>query len=311
MAESEPTPAQDPQEVPPGAAIDVHPGRVAEVGGHEVVRVLPTRARRMVGAWCFADHIGPRYLSANDGESIAPHPHIGLQTVTWLLGGELVHRDSLGSEQLIRPGGLNLMTAGAGVAHSEEGVPGWAGSLHGIQLWVAQPDSTRDLPPAFEHHQALPELAFSNLDATVMVGCFGGAVSPARTDTDHAGVQLTLGLGKALLPLEPTWEYGLIMLSGLGEAEGEKLAPGSLYYLGGGRDELELTTLEEGTAILLGGIPFQERILMWWNFVARGREEVEAAYRQWQRDDRDRFPAVASKLARIPAPRPMWLTSGA
>ena len=310
MDEVEPTPAREWREAPPAAAVDIHPGRVAEVGGHPVVRMLPTRARRMVGPWCFADHIGPRYVSANDGESIAPHPHIGLQTVTWLLGGELVHRDSLGSEQLIRPGGLNLMTAGAGVAHSEEGVPGWTGSLHGIQLWVAQPDSTRDHPPAFEHYGSLPELSVENLDATVMVGNFAGVGSPARADTEHAAVQLTLGLGRALLPLEPSWEYGLIMLSGLAEAEGEKLAPGSLYYLGGRRDELELTTHEAGTAILLGGLPFGERILMWWNFVARGREEIEAAYRQWQRDDRDRFPAVSSKLARIPAPRPTWLTSG-
>ncbi|MDA8262738.1 MAG: pirin family protein [Actinomycetota bacterium] len=297
-----------PSSQPPEATLDVIGGRLAEVGGHEVVRVLPTRARRTVGAWCFADHIGPRYVTENDGENIAPHPHIGLQTVTWLLSGELVHRDSLGSEQVIRPGGLNLMTAGGGVAHSEEGVPGFVGSLHGIQLWVAQPSSTRELSPAFEHHDALPEISLRNAAATVFVGDFGEAGSPARRDTEHAGVQLTLGVGKTLLPLETSWEYGLIMLSGLAEAEGEKLAPGSLYYLGGRRDELEISTLESGTAILIGGVPFQEKVFMWWNFVARSREEVEAAYRQWRRDDRERFPAVSSRLARIPAPRPMWLT---
>lgn len=310
MAGAEPTSGQDAREAPPAAAMDVLAGRVAEVGGHEVVRVLPTRARRIVGAWCFADPIGPRYISANDEENIAPHPHIGLQTVTWLLQGELVHRDSLGSEQLIRPGGLNLMTAGGGVVHSEEGVPGWSGSLHGIQLWVAQPDSTRDLAPAFEHHEALPELTFTNVEATVFVGGFAGAGSPARADTEHAAVQLVLGTGGTILPLEPSWEYGLIMLSGLAEAEGEKLAPGSLYYLGGCRDELGMTVLEAGTAILLGGLPFREKIFMWWNFVARTREEVAVAYKQWSQGDRDRFPAVSSKLARIPAPRPMWLTSG-
>ena len=310
MAEVGPSSAEEAREAPLAAVLDILAGRAAEVGGHEVVRVLPTRARRMVGAWCFADHIGPRYVSADNGEHIAPHPHTGLQTVTWLLAGELVHRDSLGSERIIRPGGLNLMTAGGGVAHSEEGVPGRSGSLHGIQLWVAQPSSTRDLTPAFEHHGALPELTFANLDATVFVGSFAGVASPARADTEHAGVQLALGAGKTLVPLQPAWEYGLIMLSGLAEAEGEKLAPGSLYYLGGGRDELELNTLAPGIAILLGGLPFREKILMWWNFVARTREEITLAYRQWQEDDRDRFPAVASKLARIPAPRPMWLTSG-
>ena len=180
MSGVEPTSGQGAREAPPAAAMDVLAGRVAEVGGHEVIRVLPTRARRMVGAWCFADHIGPRYITANDGENIAPHPHIGLQTVTWLLQGELVHRDSLGSEQLIRPGGLNLMTAGGGVAHSEEGVPGWSGSLHGIQLWVAQPDSTRDRASAFEHHEGLPELTFPNVEATVFVGGFAGAESPGE-----------------------------------------------------------------------------------------------------------------------------------
>ena len=308
MAETDDSVIGSKSQQPPESTFDAIGGRVAEVGGHEVIRVLPTRARRTVGAWCFADHLGPRYVTENDGENIAPHPHIGLQTVTWLLGGELVHRDSLGSEQVIRPGGLNLMTAGSGVAHSEEGVPGFVGTLHGIQLWVAQPSATRELSPAFEHHEDLPELSTLNADATVFVGHFGGAGSPARRDTEHAGVQLTLGNGKTLLPLEPSWEYGLIMLSGLAEAEGEKLAPGSLYYLGGRRDEIEINTLERGIAILIGGLPFEEKIFMWWNFVARSPEEVEAAYRQWQRDDRVRFPAVASRLARIPAPRPMWLT---
>src|SRR6478735_4200762 len=164
--------------------IEITEGRLAEVGDFQVQRVLPYRARRTVGSWCFVDQMGPGAVTAEHGLDIGPHPHIGLQTVTWLLHGEVLHRDSLGSEQVIRPGQLNLMTAGHGVAHAEESPRGGPTELHGAQLWVALPESSRHDPPAFEHHAALPSTEPApGVTVTVLVGSLGGATSRARADT--------------------------------------------------------------------------------------------------------------------------------
>ena len=160
---------------PHAPEVEVLPSRETTVGGVPVRRALPKRQRRTVGAWCFADHFGP--VAAGGGAQdmqIGPHPHSGLHTVTWLVEGELVHRDSLGSEQPIRPGQLNLMTAGHGVAHAEESPPALAGRQHGIQLWVAQPEATRHGPAAFEHHAELPRLDLGGAVATVLVGGLDG-----------------------------------------------------------------------------------------------------------------------------------------
>ncbi|MCU1367276.1 MAG: putative MarR-family transcriptional regulator, partial [Ilumatobacteraceae bacterium] len=155
-----------------------------------------------MGAWCFVDHMGPADVPIGVGSDVGPHPHIGLQTVTWLLEGEALHRDSLGSEQLIRPGELNLMTAGHGIAHAEEGLGARSGRAHGVQLWVAQPDATRNGAPAFEHHDDLPRVEMANGEGSVLVGAFGGAASRARRDTDHFGIDLALRIGAAELALE-------------------------------------------------------------------------------------------------------------
>ncbi len=169
-----------------GPVVDVTPGRLARVGSLPVRRVLPQRPRRTVDSWCFVDHAGPVPVEPRAAFGIGPHPHMGLQTVTWLLAGELLHLDSLGSEQLIRPGQLNLMTAGHGVSHAEE-EPARAGEVHAVQLWVAQPAGTRDGPAAFEHRAELPRLELDRAEGTVLVGDFAGAASPARRDTEHVG----------------------------------------------------------------------------------------------------------------------------
>src|SRR5271166_6831222 len=174
-----------------GPVVDISPGRLTQVGSLPVRRVLPQRPRRTVGSWCFADHVGPVRAEPGGAFGIGPHPHLGLQTVTWLVAGELLHLDSLGSEQLIRPGQLNLMTAGHGVSHAEE-APARAEEVHAVQRWGAQPAATRDEPPAFEHHAELPRLELDHAEAAVLVGGFGGADSPARRDTEHMGVELTL-----------------------------------------------------------------------------------------------------------------------
>jgi hypothetical protein len=233
---------------------------------------------------------------------------MGLQTVTWLVAGELVHHDSLGSVQLIRPGQLNLMTAGHGIAHAEESTGQYDGDLHGIQLWVAQPDATRNAAPAFEHHADLPQLELDRAVVTVLVGAIGETVSPARRDTDHLGAELALGPGQTTVPVDRRHEHALIVLSGSALAGDTLVEPGHLAYLGLDRDEIALTTTADARAILLGGVPFPDPIFMWWNFVARDAAEIDAARAQWQAEEA-RFGTVRSRLDRIAAPTPVWATA--
>src|SRR5690348_5400393 len=194
--------------------VDVWSARDALVGAIRVRRSLPRRERRTVGAWCFADHMGPADVTETNGIDIGPHPHTGLQTVTWLLEGEVLHRDSLGSEQIIRPGQLNLMTAGAGVAHSEEATGAYRGRLHGVQLWVAQPESSRHGPPAFEHHPELPHVRLGGSEATILVGAFADRMSSARADTPLVGVDAVVEVGPTEWPLDTGFEHALLILEG-------------------------------------------------------------------------------------------------
>jgi redox-sensitive bicupin YhaK (pirin superfamily) len=307
-------PAADPTQ------IEITPSRVAEVGGVQVRRALPRRSRRTVGAWCFADHMGP--VSADSagapdglgsvGVQVGPHPHVGLQTVTWLLAGELLHRDSLGSEQEIRAGQLNLMTAGRGVSHAEEQAGRRHREMHGIQLWVAQPESTRHGAPAFEHHAQLPQVEFDATTATVLVGDFAGTASPARRDTNHAGAELDMRPGRSVVPLVAGYEYAIVVLEGAVEFGADhRVVPGELAYLGMGRDELAAATTDGARLLLLGGEPFESPILMWWNFVARTRAEMDSARADWENgaDGTGRFGDTGSVLARIPAPPTPWSSS--
>jgi quercetin 2,3-dioxygenase len=289
---------------PTPACVEVVDSHETVVGEFRVRRALPRRGRRTVGAWCFADHMGPASVTEDRGLDVGPHPHMGLQTVTWLVEGHVLHRDSLGYEQIIRPGQLNLMTAGGGIAHSEEATGQYRGTLEGIQLWTAQPDATRNGDSGFEHHEQLPQVDLPGVDVTVLVGEFDGHRSPARHDTPLVGADLAMH-GGAVIPLRPEWEYALVVLRGAVGIHGQELAPGALGYLGEGRDELHLVGDEGTRVILLGGEPFDEPILMWWNFVARTREEMTQAYRDWQAQS-ERFGQVASPLARIPAPAPHW-----
>ena len=297
------------QDVPPDAGcgsphapeVELLASREASVGGMAVRRALPRRRRRTVGAWCFADHFGPAAPPA--AMQVGPHPHTGLQTVTWLVEGEVLHRDSLGSEQLIRPGQLNLMTAGHGVAHAEERPAGYEGGTHGAQLWVAQPEATRDGPPAFEHHAELPRVAVGDSVVTVLVGEVAGERSPARTDTPLVGAEAATPGGRLVLPLDPAFEHALVVLAGAVVVGGATVGPGALAYLGEGRHGLALDAPEPARLLVLGGRPFAEPIVMSWNFVGRSRDEVDRAAADWNAGH-ERFGTVASSLARIPAPAP-------
>jgi redox-sensitive bicupin YhaK (pirin superfamily) len=285
--------------------MEVIDARESTVGRLTVRRALPTRGRRTVGAWCFADHMGQASVTENSGLDVGPHPHSGLQTVTWLIDGQALHKDSLGSEQVISPGQLNLMTAGNGVAHAEEATGHYRGVLEGIQLWVAQPEATRHGEPAFEHHADLPRVDVAGGTATVLIGDFAGVTSPARRDTALVGIDLNLH-GDSVLPLARDFEYAVIVLHGAVTLYGESIGPGRLAFLGDGLDQLDIAAPEGTRALLLGGEPFESRIEMWWNFVARDRDELAEAYRSWSTDD-GRFGRVDSALPRIPVAAPFWL----
>lgn len=290
---------------PAARVIEVMAARDAVVGTIPVRRSLPRRDRRTVGPWCFLDQMGPVTVTEKQGMDVAPHPHIGLQTVTWLLSGEAVHRDSLGSEQLLRPGELNLMTAGNGVSHSEERTDKTGGQLQGVQLWIAQPERTRHEAPGFEHHGDLPRTAVGPADLTVIVGEWLGLSSPARRDTEHAALDIRLAVGGMTLPLRPEWEHALAVLDGGVEVDGRFVAVGELAYMGTGLDECSLSTRESSRCLLLGGEPFTEAVLMWWNFVARTRGEISEAQRDWSAGA-ERFGHVASRLPRIEVGPPPW-----
>lgn len=280
-------------------------GRHVEVGGLPVTRVLPTKGRRTVGAWCFVDLLGPVDAERPDPMEVGPHPHIGLSTVTWLLEGEALHSDSLGTEQVIRPGQLNLMTAGHGMAHAELAA---RPPFRGAQLWVAQPAETRDGENAFTHHADLPQVAVGGAEATVMVGDLAGAHAPTRADTPLVGAELTLHeTTPTVLPIDTTFEHAVVPLDGRVRVGADVIEPGWLALVPAGPEELPVTSARPGERLLLlGGLPLPERIHMWWNFVSGSRAAIEQAWRDWQ-ERTDRFGHVPSTLERIEAPRPPWL----
>jgi quercetin 2,3-dioxygenase len=288
------------------AGIELREGRRTEVGGLPVVRVLPTKGRRTVGAWCFVDLAGPADAAEPDPLEVGPHPHTGLSTVTWLLEGEALHTDSLGTEQLIRPGALNLMTAGHGIGHAELAAEP---PFRAVQLWIAQPERTRHGPGAFEHHGELPRVALDGGgEAMVLVGGVADTTSPARTDSPLIGLDLTPGRGPRRLPLDPVFEHAVVPLDGRVRVGEEVVEPGWLALVPVGIEELPVEAeAGDGRFLLLGGEPLGERIAMWWNFVARDQEELTAAWHDWQVRDTDRFAPVPSDLPRIEAPRPPWL----
>ena len=277
------------------ADFEVHESRTTDVGGITVRRALPKRQRRTIGAWCFLDHMGPSEVTM----AVGPHPHTGLHTVTWLLEGEALHRDSLGTEQPIRPGQLNLMTAGRGVSHAEEGR---SDRVHGVQLWVAQPDATRHGDPAFEHHGELPVAELDGVTATVLIGALAGAASPARADTPLVGVELAVH-GEATVPLAAAFEHGIVALDGPIAVGDEVVRPGHLAFLGQERDELPVAPVDgPARALLVGGEPFGPPPLMWWNFVGRSWDEIDEAALEWNGGTTDRFGDPGSPLDRIAAP---------
>src|SRR3954462_13038841 len=235
-----------------GPVLDLLPGKEVLLGeSTRVRRLLPTLGRRLVGAWAFVDHYGPDDVATGPGMQVAPHPHTGLQTVSWLVEGEIHHLDSIGSDARFRSGELALMTAGHGIAHSEQSPATHPRYLHGAQLWVALPDAVRETTPTFEHHARLPGFESDGLNATVLMGSFGGATSPGTAHTPLVGADLDLAAGADVeVPLEPEFEYGLLASSGSATVEDAPLERGAMLYLGTGRRTLRVRT-DEPTRLLL------------------------------------------------------------
>jgi quercetin 2,3-dioxygenase len=249
-----------------------------------VRRTLPHRDLPTVGAWCFADDYGPSDVRGSAGMHVPPHPHTGLQTVTWLLDGEVHHQDGVGSDQLVRPGQLSLMTAGRGIVHAETSPADHPPTLRGVQLWVALPETDRHIAPAFEHHAVLPVVRIAGLAATLIIGVLAGERSPATAYTPLVGADVVVESdGAGRLPLDPTFEHAVLVLSGDVVVAGEPVADAHLVYLGCGRRDLTLSAGRAGgRLLLLGGEPFSEELLMWWNFVGRDHDEIVAYRTEWE-----------------------------
>ncbi len=282
---------------------------VSDVGGLPIQRALPSARRRTTGAWCFADHAGPATTAQR--LRVGPHPHTGLSTFSWMIDGEILHRDSLGTEQVLRPGQVNLMTAGHGISHSEEGL---SDRLHLAQLWIALPDAERERPPGFQHFAELPRAALDGFEATLLVGDFAGQRSPVPSFTPLLGVDLAAsGPACTTLALNPAFEHGLMLLEGEIDAspEGhenvETVAPGTLLYLGAGCSSVELRCAAASRLLLLGGEPWPTPPLLWWNFVGREPAEMQAWAADWAREDGGRFGVVKGyegpRIAVPPVPR--------
>ncbi len=285
-------------------ALDLLPGKEVLLGeSTRVRRLLPTLGRRMIGAWAFVDHYGPDDIAASAGMQVAPHPHTGLQTVSWLLEGEVHHLDSLGSDVRFGPGQLALMTAGHGISHAEQSPVSHPRFLHGAQLWVALPDAHRETAPAFEHHATLPGWTSDGVTATVLMGSFGGVTSPGTAYSPLVGVDLDLAAGADVeVPLEPDFEYGLLASSGTASAEGAPLDRGAMLYLGTGRRSVRLQAADASRLLLLGGEPFEEHLVMWWNFVGRSGEEIADYADQWNGASERFGTVVGYDGARLEAP---------
>ena len=262
--------------------LESFPARKAEVGALTVRRILPVRERRMIGPWCFFDRFGPMSFASGKPMDVAPHPHIGLQTVSWLLSGEVMHNDSTGGQGLLHPGELNLMTAGAGIAHAEQTPPAQSGKLDGVQLWVALHDAYRHSEPSFTHYSDIPVAELSGGHVTVIMGELANLRSPTKTLSPLVASQVVIYKGAELeLPLDPAFEHAFVILDGDASFEKQPLPPDTLHYLGIDRDELSFSSREGARVLLLGGPPFGETLLMWWNFVARTAQEIEDAREDW------------------------------
>ncbi len=242
-----------------------------------VRRTLPQKGRSLIGAWCFVDHYGPDQQAMD----VPPHPHTGLQTVSWLFEGEIDHRDGVGSHAVVAPGALNLMTAGRGIAHSEVSLPQTT-TLHGAQLWVALPDSERHREPFFESYVPEP-VTVGDATLRVFLGSLAGSTSTARVFTELLGAQVDLPAGASVtLAVDERFEFGVLLDAGAVSVNGVEVPLNHLAYVPPGSSELTLTAAADARLLLIGGVPLGEQIVMWWNFIGRTHEEIVEYREDWE-----------------------------
>jgi quercetin 2,3-dioxygenase len=282
-------------------AVEILTPREVPLGGPRAMtvrRTLPQRRRSLIGAWCFVDHYGPDDVGATGGMDVAPHPHTGLATVSWLFTGEVEHRDSHGVHATVRPGELNLMTGGHGVCHSEVSTPDTT-TLHGAQLWLALPDAHRDTPRAFAHHTPAT-VDLGPAEVRVFLGTLAGDTSPVPTFSPLLGAEIVVAPHATVtLDVDPAFEHGLLVDTGAIRVGGSGLDPtdvaaAELAYVAPGPARLDLANDDDTPArlLLLGGTPFGEQIVMWWNFVARTHDEIVAFREAWEDDPASRYGHV-------------------
>jgi redox-sensitive bicupin YhaK (pirin superfamily) len=268
--------------------------RTQDLGGFSVRRLLPYTRRRHVGPFVFLDHMGPAEFPPGAGIDVRPHPHIGLATVTYLYAGEITHRDSLGTVQVIRPGDVNWMSAGSGIVHSERtpAEPRAAGSkLHGLQLWVALPLAQEDSAPTFQHHPAasLPVFKQDQAELRLIAGTLYGHRAPVALASPLFYVEAKLAAGAELILSDEHAERAVYVISGAVEIDGQSLPEGQLAVLTpDGQPTLRASA--DTLLMLLGGPPLDGERLIWWNFVASTPERIRAAQQRWAAQQFDRVP---------------------
>ena len=284
------------------APLLIEPRSSTLTAGLLVRRSLPNARQRSVGPFVFFDHFGPIELPPSADSDVGPHPHIGLATVTYLLEGEMVHRDSLGTVQPISPGDINWMTAGSGIVHSErtpEPLRGRSRRLHGLQLWVALPSDQEDAAPSFQHAgvSTLPQWQHDGAAVRVLIGSAYGLVSPVRaaSPTLYLDVQLAAG---ASLSLPPTEELAVYAPAQRLTVNGSDVPAATLAVIPRG-DAATVSADEAARCVVIGGAALAQPVSMWWNFVSTDPRKIEAAARRWNDDT---FAAIPGETGRVEMP---------
>lgn len=303
MSNLEASPQELACESRPDRVVQILEAREVPLGGPRAMtvrRTLPQRARSLIGAWCFVDHYGPDDVSTGVGMRVPGHPHTGLQTVSWLFRGEIEHRDTTGTHAMVRPGELNVMTAGTGIAHSEFSTPDTS-ILHGVQLWIALPAEHRYTEPAF-HHYVPPIVERDGVRAAVFLGSLFGQTSPVEMFSPLVGAEIIVPAGStANLDVDVTFEHGVLVDTGEVTVSGIASTTGQLIYHEPGVETITVHASADVDArvLLLGGEPLNERIIMWWNLIGRSHEEIVQFRTEWEQARRDN--SAATRYGAFPA----------
>ena len=291
------------------SAIQKITANTKDVGGIPVARLLPTAKRRSIGAWCFLDHAGPSVFAEGEaGLQVGAHPHIGLQTFTWMLAGEVLHKDSLGNEQMIRPNQVNLMTAGRGISHTEQ-TPSHSREVHAVQLWIALPESAQHIAPQFQHYPDLPMWSEDGVDYVLTTGRLGMHEAPTQQYSPLIGLDMRFAIEQTQrIALLASFEYGFLVLKGQLTLNGETYAADELAYCPSGQTEVTIQASAGAHVMLLGGEPLAQEIIIWWNFVGSNQADISQAVADWNTHS-PRFGTIQTELNRLTSPVPPWASS--